>query len=103
MAKTVKVILGGTEYTVPRLNIGELEELTEIVTSTPAHRLAFHVLGIALRRANPQPPEDIKTIETDGPEIAEALSKIMVLAGMKDPDSENPPQPPAAPGANPAP
>lgn len=103
MAKTVQITLGGTEYTVPRLNIGELEELTEIVTSTPATKLAFQVLGIALRRAKPSLPEDIKSIETDGHEIKEALSRIMILAGMKDPDSANPPQPPAAPGASRAP
>jgi hypothetical protein len=77
MGNSVKVTLAGAEYTVPQLNVGQLEEMTEVVKP-------FDVLRIALRRAEPKlSPADINALEATKPEIDAAMAAITDLSGIK--------------------
>lgn len=90
MSKTAKVTLAGIEYTVHAFNIGELEEIAELVggNATPG-RVSFQVLKIALRRAEPK-IEDPNAIEAEPEEIKAAFDGVLELAGLKQ-ATENPP------------
>jgi hypothetical protein len=89
MGNSVKVTLGGVEYTVPQLNVGQLEDISNT-------RKPFDVLRIALRRAEPKLSlEQINDIEATKPEIDAAMDAIMAQSGVtKDASQGNLTAPP---------
>ena len=80
MSKTTKIMLGGTEYEVPRLNIGQIEEMSELDTAAPFKR-TLGTIRIALQRATP-PIGPFQEIETTAEEIGTAYAKLMIAAGL---------------------
>lgn len=89
-----KINLGGTEYDVPKLNIGQLEQMTEAF-NLPAAKRPFAVLRIALKRAIPA-IEDVNALEVTNGEIADAVTQIFEASGFKkaeDPNGAAPGQP----------
>lgn len=79
MAKTVKITLGDHEFEVPRLNVGQIEEMMESVSSGKMR--AFDGLRIALRRATPL-CEDLSLIECTPAELIKGLNEITAISGV---------------------
>lgn len=96
--KTAEIVLGGTTYTVHAFNIGEIEQVTNLVEDAAPGKnatMALAILAIALKRAEPA-IADAKSIEIDSlDEVIAAANIIMELAGVKKTDA-NPPKVPAA-------
>jgi hypothetical protein len=96
---SVTVTLGGTDYKVPMLNIGQLEELTDVFLG-PAQKAGFGVLKIALSRADPAvETEKFSAIAATRKEIKAAVDAIMELSGFevetdKRPNGKSPENPP---------
>ena len=88
---SIIVTLGGVGYSVPKLNIGQLREVTKAF-SGDKDDVSFAILAIALKRADPK-PIDPMTIEADVLEIGAAVSAILEFAGFKKAEAENPPAP----------
>lgn len=83
MARTASVTLGGTQYEVPKFNIGQLERVADAIAATDPGKAAFGILRIAFERVEPKVSLD--TVEADPEEIAAAMSAIMELAGLRPP------------------
>lgn len=90
---SIKVKLGGSDYDVPKMNIGQLEDVTVAFDLPPARR-AFAILKIALKRAIPK-IDDLGALEADNDEIASAVTDILANSGFKKAEDPNP-QAPAA-------
>lgn len=83
MRATLEVTLGGVRYVVPKLNVGQIEEITERGrTGRP-----FDVLRLAFARVEPK--VDVNTIEADADEIGAAIRAIMAFSGFNRPDEKN--------------
>lgn len=80
MAKTAKITLGGVEYEIHKLNVGELEQVTDILSTVSQSLVPFAVLRIAMKRATPA--VDVGSIEADPEEIRDAVTTILSLTGM---------------------
>lgn len=89
MAKTATITLAGVDYTVHAFNIGELEELADIIEGPPK-KAAFQILRLAMKRAIP-PVTDVNAIEAERDEISAAMEVITKLAGLAD-KTANPPE-----------
>ena len=87
MAKEAKITLDGVEYTVPALNIGQLEEVSEAFDG-PRTKIPFSVVRIALARATPKADFDAMSPTMD--EIGSAVQAILETAGLQKSDA-NPP------------
>lgn len=98
MAST-KIKLGGQEYDVPMLNIGQIEEMSEIENLAPLKR-TLGTIRIALKRATPK-VDEFTEIETTAEEIGIAFGRIMIAAGLaKEPgEAEGPNGSPPGPKA----
>lgn len=92
----VTVTLAGDDYQVPKMNLGQLEEVT-VAFDLPAARRPFAILKIAMLRAEPK-ITDIGGIEAGNDEIATAVRTILANSGFKAADP-NPASPAPAPGA----
>lgn len=77
--KTVKVTLGGIDYQVPRLNVGQLEDMMAAVEGAGMRH--FDGLRIAMRRATPV-IEDLSLIEASPSELGVALNAITGFSGV---------------------
>ena len=95
-AKVAEVVLGGETYKIPRMNIGQLERVTDLVAENKPNRLMFGILRIALERVEPKIDPGALEIDTD--ELADAVQKIAVLSGLKLAVGDKP-----GDGANPTP
>jgi hypothetical protein len=97
--KTVTVTLGETNYEVPRLNTGQLEDLADRWEATddkgsPLDDKGLRLKGralmswtldttfICLRRASP-PIADVRDLECGVDELREAMTKVLAISGMK--------------------
>jgi hypothetical protein len=80
MSKTVTVSLGGTDYIVPMLNVGQLGRIQDL----PTNMAGFGTLKIALERADPK-VENFETIEATRIEIKKAIAGILHLSGFDAP------------------
>jgi hypothetical protein len=96
VSKVITVKLGDTEYSVPKLNIGQLREVSRIITGDRAE-VSFEVLGVALRRADPK-VDDVNMIEAEVDEIGKAVTDILAFAGFKK-EAADPNLPSPAPRA----
>lgn len=92
MSKTASITLGDVAYTVPALNIGQLERVADAMQG-PAHRAGFAVLRIAMERATPA--VDIGTVEASADEISKSAKAILEASGFTAPPEGSPP---GAPG-----
>jgi hypothetical protein len=81
MPKTVEVELGETKYQVPRLNIDQLERVTDLFQSGQA-KTGFGVLRIACERAEPKIAK-FEDLDPTTDQIAAAVGAVLVLSGMK--------------------
>ena len=89
---SVSVTLGEVAYDVPKMNVGQLEEVTVAFDLPPARR-PFAILRIAMKRATPK-IEDFGTIEAGNDEIAAAVTAILSNSGfVKETKVPNPPAP----------
>ena len=88
MAREAKCTLDGVEYTVPALNIGQLQEVAASIASGAASTGGFEVIKIALRRASPK--ADLEQIAPTMDEIGAFVKSVLNLSGLQKPD-ENPP------------
>lgn len=90
--KTAVITLDGQQYTVHRFNLGELEQVTQLMLAeSPRQAIGFKMLAIALRRAQPK-IENIELIEPEAEEVAAAVRVVLDLSGMVKADAAaNPP------------
>lgn len=88
MAREAKVTLDGVDYTVPALNIGQLQEVSAVITGGAAAVGGFDILKIALRRATPK--ADLETIAPTMDEVGAFVQEVLKLSGLQKPDA-NPP------------
>ena len=96
---SVFVTLGGADYAVPKMNVGQLEELAQAF-ELPGARRPFAILRIALKRAEPK-IADIGVIEAGNDEIAAAVEAVLANSGFKKPEEKKDPNakaPETAPG-----
>lgn len=95
MARTAKITLGEQEYTIRAFNLGELEEIGELIetASDRKGKVSFEIIKMALRRADPK-VDDAGTIEATMDQVSEAATAILELAGLKTRD-QAPGDPPA--------
>lgn len=75
MADPITLILGGSSYSIPPLNLGQRKRITQ-KAATSDGALGFDVLMIALERAEPRPMK----IDELMPSQAELLAAFMALA-----------------------
>ena len=82
MAKrSAQIVLDGETYTIPALNVGQLERLTEAFDG-PASRAPYGLLRIAMERAEPHVNGGLDTIEPTIDEIGAAFKVIAELSGL---------------------
>ena len=97
MAKSVKVTFGDVEYDVPRLTIGQLEDLAAIVNINEKKELVdedgqpltrkmllaniVQSAEIVFRRATPKMP-DIRELECTFDELREAVERVTRRDGL---------------------
>lgn len=95
--KTETVTLGGQDYIVHPLNIGELEELAGLMErETAGLRVGIAILLVAFRRAEPPlDKEAFMQVEATAKELQAASATVMRLSGMEQIDPVNPPKAPA--------
>jgi hypothetical protein len=84
--KTVKVTLGGTDYTVAELTLNDMEELSVLLSGSGGGMITFktsvEILKIAMRGAEPKIDDIGKTLRSNIPEVGEALNAILKLTGI---------------------
>lgn len=86
MPATATVSLGGTDYVLRRFNIGQLERVTEAISSLAPSKISFMIFRIALERAEPK-IADIEAIEASPDEIRAAVETMMAISGLKKEES----------------
>lgn len=95
----ITVHLGDHHYTIPALNIGQLEQVTDALLGPPT-KAAFAILKVALQRASPTP--DLATLAPQRDQVALAVREILALSGF-EPERKGDLDPngaaPGAPGA----
>lgn len=95
MAKRTETItLEGNSYTIHPFNIGELEELSDLLNGGATTKTSLGIIKLALKRAEPK-VVDASSIEPTREEIEGALVTITKLAGLEKAAAN----PPVAPGA----
>lgn len=82
MSRTIVVTLDETEFTIPRLNLDQLERCGIAASELPQSRSGFAILKIALERATPKQVDPADFSPTPE-QIGEAILKVMQLSGMK--------------------
>jgi hypothetical protein len=86
MPKTIAIKLGGTSYTIPALDIGQIRRACEFMQEGQVE--AFGFLQIALERATPKPPSfDGITFDLD--EITTAVQSVMKFCGLSQKENVN--------------
>lgn len=93
MAST-RVTLAGVEYDVPKMNIGQIERVTELGS---AGRTILGTIRIAMERATPK-VANFNALEPDTDEIAAAYKAILELGGIKSVPEKNVETPAPPPG-----
>lgn len=91
----IKVTLGTEKYDVPKMNIGQIEDMSGLDRADP--KWVFKALEILLRRAKPA-VEDVRDIEAEPDQMGEAITKIMTGSGYKLQDDRPNPTAPDRPG-----
>lgn len=87
MSRQLKATLDGSEYTIPALNIDQLESVATIITG-PARAAGLDILKVAMKRATPAP--EWETFAPTFDEIGAVVQKVMEMSGLQS--SANPPQ-----------
>lgn len=87
-----EVTLGDVAYQVPKLNIGQIEDLQSL--DAEPKRWTFAALAIVMRRAAPAIP-DIREVEADPAQIRVAVETVMAASGYRtsSPNAAAPDQP----------
>ena len=77
--KSTTITLAGRGFQVRKFNIGELEDIAELTSNAPKHKLPFEILRLALGRA--EPPLDapaVRALDADPTEFGEAIRNSLV-------------------------
>ena len=94
MAATVKIKLGDKEFDVPRFNIGQIEELTEIWATPNTRKHPFAILKLALapwaspdgevvpRATPPITAKEIERLDIEVDDLATAVRAILTHSGF---------------------
>jgi hypothetical protein len=92
MPDSIKVSLGGVDYVVPKLNIGQLREITRLFAAAKDD-ISYEIVAVALRRAEPK-VNDINEIVAKIDDVGKAVQDVLVFSGFKketaDPNSPSP-------------
>lgn len=88
MSKSVKITLGEISFDVPALNIGQLQDVSEVISKATSGAAGFDIIKIALKRADPKP--DYETLAPTIDEIGAGVQAVLKLSGLQKPDG-NPP------------
>jgi hypothetical protein len=86
--KFTVIRLGDENYSVPHLNIDQLERVTGLFDEKGVGP-AFKILRIAMERSTPR-VDEVGAIEATPAEVQSAVSNILVLSGMKTPGEAGP-------------
>jgi hypothetical protein len=89
--KTETLSLGGREYKVRHLNLGEIEEIENLFADDKIVGLkrSYMLLAIILRRASPD-VADVRTIEASPVELNAAISRALIFSGLKSAEDADP-------------
>jgi len=88
MSKTLKIKLGAKVYDVPKLNVGQLREVTRLFQRDDRTEISFDVVKIAFERV--ADVENFDEVEAGLDEIVVASAQILEHAGMKRQEGANP-------------
>jgi hypothetical protein len=100
--RNTTVSLGETNYAVPHLNLGEIEEIGEVFENqTAGLKRAYALLEIILRRASPA-VENVRMIEASPEELGVAINKALQFSGLQI-ETKGEPVPNASAPGEPAP
>lgn len=103
MSKTITIALGGDEYSVPRINFGQTEDLADLWGNMDAEGNVLDASGqplvgkaalsrtraiaeVVFRRATPPIP-DIREIECDVSELTIAMAKVLEFSRLTRSDA----------------
>jgi hypothetical protein len=83
MPKNVTISLGGVDYVVPQMNIGQIEDLSEISSdaSLPNFKRGRMISEVILRRAVPAIPS-VRDLECTAEELRAATDTVLEMSGM---------------------
>ena len=97
MPATVTVTLGETTHEVPKMNIGQIEDLQAL--DVPPSKWTFAAIVIIMRRATPK-IDNMRDVEAEPQQLRAAIEQVMANSGYKVPDPNAPAPDPAMPGQN---
>jgi len=80
MDESAKITLGTVEYTVFPCTVGELRKITKAFQGE-ASEVPYEVLGIALKRAEPNVPDPEALVATLD-QVREAVNTYLALGGL---------------------
>lgn len=101
MRNRITIRLGAHDYSVPHLNLGEIEEVHEALadeTLSPLKR-SYALLAIAFKRAEPE-LGDVRAVEASPIEVRAAIDSVLKHSGLQATEGADPnASAPAAAGA----
>jgi hypothetical protein len=98
--KTVTIKLGERSYKVPHLNLGQVDDIDELMANGELKRLkrSYAVLAVVLQRADPK-VEDVRSLEASPEEVNAAIKTALEFSGIKPAEGSDPNSSAPAPGA----
>lgn len=85
MPRNCSIRLDETEFTVPALNIAQLQNVAEIIASDSPSKGSFSILKVAMERATPT--ADWTALAPTLDEIADAIAAILKMSGLQKPEA----------------
>jgi hypothetical protein len=80
-SKQLKVTINEVEYTIPALNVGQLESVAEIISGPPSNTAGLYILKVALKRAQPSP--DMETFSPSFEQIGKIVQDVLAMSGLE--------------------
>lgn len=95
MPTIIEATLDGIKFEIKKLNIGQLEEVSDVLKQSAPGKVGLGILRIALQRATPKANFDDLSPTVD--EVAKLVGDVLTASGLQKPDA-NPPKAPETPG-----
>ena len=89
---SIKITLGNTEYDVPPMNVGQIEDVSALDAAANNKKWTYQAFAIVIRRAVPEIKEP-REVEATPAQLRECIEKIMRNSGWDIPESKNGPAP----------